>query len=117
MDMAGGSGMAMTCTIDGRKVEPRRIDQSVPAGAVEECTLSNISPMDHPMHLHVWPMQIITQHGVPVAPVTWQDVVNIPAHRQIAMTIALDTFTGTTAYHCHILDHEDQGMMATVQVQ
>ena len=33
------------------------------AGSVEEWTLTNTSPMDHPFHLHVWPMQIIQRNG------------------------------------------------------
>ena len=58
MGMGGGG---MRSTIDGRVFDPERIDQNVQVGSVEEWTLTNTSPMDHPVHLHVWPMQIETE--------------------------------------------------------
>lgn len=76
-------------------------------GTVEERTLTNTSAMDHPIHLHVWPMQVVD------APV-WRDVVNVPARSSVRVRIAFDDFPGRTVYHCHILDHEDAGMMAVV---
>ncbi|MEO5781113.1 MAG: multicopper oxidase family protein, partial [Arthrobacter oryzae] len=111
-----GSGM-MSFTINGRPFDPARVDTTVPAGAVEEWTLRNTSPMDHPVHLHVWPMQIIEQAGRPVDSPVWQDVVNVPARSSVRVRIAFDDFTGKTVYHCHILDHEDSGMMGLIEVR
>ncbi len=111
-----GSGM-MTFTINGRPFDPARVDTTVPAGAVEEWTLRNTSPMDHPVHLHVWPMQIIEQAGQPVDSPVWQDVVNVPARSSVRVRIAFDDFTGKTVYHCHILDHEDSGMMGLIEAR
>lgn len=71
--------------------------------------------MDHPFHLHVWLMQIIEQAGQPTGSPVWQDVVNVPALSQARVRIAFDDFTGTTVYHCHILDHEDNGMMGIIE--
>ncbi|MFQ4149775.1 multicopper oxidase family protein [Arthrobacter sp. LAPM80] len=116
--MGGGRGSEMmSFTIDGRPFDPARVDTTVPAGAVEEWTLRNTSPMDHPVHLHVWPMQIIEQAGRPVDSVVWQDVVNVPARSSVRVRIAFDDFTGKTVYHCHILDHEDSGMMGLIEVR
>ena len=111
-----GSGM-MRFTIDGRGFDAARVDQSVAAGAIEEWTIVNTSPMDHPFHLHVWPMQVIEIGGHSVETPTWQDVVNVPAHSQSRVRIAFEDFTGTAVYHCHILDHEDNGMMGVISVQ
>ena len=116
----GGSGMdggMMRFTIDGNGFDPARVDQLVAAGAIEEWTIVNTSPMDHPFHLHVWPMQVIEIGGHPVKTATWQDVVNVPAHSRSRVRIAFTDFTGTAVYHCHILDHEDNGMMGVVSVQ
>jgi FtsP/CotA-like multicopper oxidase with cupredoxin domain len=114
--MGGGMGPGgMTFTIDGREFDPDRVDQSVALGAVDEWTIANTSPMDHPMHLHVWPMQIVAEGGRPVDGVRWQDVVNIPAGGEVTVRIAFDDFGGRTVYHCHILDHEDNGMMGVVE--
>ncbi|CAN5457485.1 multicopper oxidase CueO [soil metagenome] len=111
----GGSGIG-GFTIDGRSFDPSRIDQRVPAGAVEEWTIVNRSPMDHPFHLHVWPMQVLRVGSETIGPAEWQDVVNIPAHSSSQVRIAFDDFTGTSVFHCHILDHEDQGMMGLIAV-
>jgi FtsP/CotA-like multicopper oxidase with cupredoxin domain len=114
--MGGGMGPGgMTFTIDGREFDPERVDQTVSVGAVEEWTIANTSPMDHPMHLHVWPMQIVAEGGRPVDDIRWQDVVNIPAGGEVAVRVAFDDFGGRTVYHCHILDHEDNGMMGIVE--
>lgn len=112
----GGAGMA-AFTINGRAFDPARTDTTVAAGSVEEWTVVNTSPMDHPFHLHIWPMQIISVNGVaPVSP-RWQDVVNVPANGQVSVRVAFKDFTGRSAYHCHILDHEDLGMMGAIEVR
>ena len=118
MGMGGGmGGGGMDFTIDGRVFDPSRIDQVVPGGAVEEWTIANTSPMDHPFHLHVWPMQLVEVGGQPVTAVIWQDVINVPARSHITVRIAFETFTGQAVYHCHILDHEDKGMMGIIDVR
>ncbi len=110
----GSGGMGMRFTIDGKVFDPARIDASVGAGTVEEWTLTNASPMDHPVHLHVWPMQIVEQSGIPASGILWQDVVNVPANSNVRVRIPFDDFAGKTVYHCHILNHEDAGMMGVV---
>ncbi|KGJ72002.1 copper oxidase [Cryobacterium roopkundense] len=116
MGMGGGmSGGMMSATINGQAFDATRIDTSVQFDSVEEWMLTNSSSLDHPLHLHVWPMQIIAQDGQPVDSVIWQDVVNIPARSTVRVRIAFNDFSGRTVYHCHILDHEDAGMMGIVQ--
>ena len=104
----------MAFTINGQEFDPDRTDTPVAAGTVEEWTLVNSSPMDHPMHLHVWPMQVVSEAGRDVPGPRWQDVVNIPAFGEVTVRVAFEDFGGRTVYHCHILDHEDAGMMAIV---
>ena len=118
MGMGGGGmggGMGMNFTIDGREFDPARVDQRVRLGTVEEWTIGNTSPMDHPFHLHVWPMQLIDDNGRAVAEPTWRDVVVVPAGGQVTVRVRFDTFPGRTVYHCHILDHEDLGMMGVLE--
>jgi FtsP/CotA-like multicopper oxidase with cupredoxin domain len=110
----GSSGSAFT--IDGRRFDPNRVDHTVAAGAVEEWTITNTSPMDHPFHLHVWPMQVLSMANTPIQAPTWQNVVNVPAGGSTVVRVAFDAYTGRTVYHCHILDHEDNGMMGVIQV-
>ena len=116
--MGGGMGPGgMTFTIDGRRFDADRVDQTVALGTVEEWTLANGSPMDHPVHLHVWPMQVVAEAGRPVDDVRRQDVVNVPARGEVTVRVAFEEFGGRTVYHCHILDHEDNGMMGVVEAR
>ncbi|WP_245160694.1 multicopper oxidase family protein [Blastococcus sp. CT_GayMR16] len=108
----GGGGVQFT--IDGKVFDPERVDQAVQLGTVEEWTLTNASSMDHPMHLHVWPMQVVAEGGKPLDEVMLRDVVNIPAGSQVTVRVAFDRYPGRTVYHCHILDHEDNGMMGVL---
>ena len=71
--------------------------------------------MDHPFHLHVWPMQVLRRGGQEVPTPTWLDVVNVPARGEVTVRIAFEDFGGRTVYHCHILDHEDLGMMGVIE--
>lgn len=115
--MGMGPGMAggmMSFTIDGMSFDPDRVDQQVIVGDVEEWTLTNTSPMDHPFHLHVWPKQVLREGPWTPTEPTWRDVVNIPARGSTVVRIAFDRYAGRTVYHCHILDHEDLGMMGVI---
>ncbi|TFB76491.1 multicopper oxidase family protein [Cryobacterium glaciale] len=115
MGMGGGmGGSMMSATINDRTFDATHVDTTVQFGSVEEWTLTNTSTLDHPLHLHVWPMQIIEQDRQSVESAIWQDVVNIPARSMVRVRIAFDDFSGRTVYHCHILDHEDAGMMGII---
>jgi FtsP/CotA-like multicopper oxidase with cupredoxin domain len=103
-------------TIDGRPFDHHRVDQTVTAGAIEEWTIVNSSQMDHPFHLHVWPMQLTAVGERTVSAPTWQNVLNVPAHSFVRVRVDFATHTGRTVFHCHILDHEDGGMMGVVEV-
>jgi FtsP/CotA-like multicopper oxidase with cupredoxin domain len=116
MGMTAGAGM-MSFTVDGKPFDPARVDTLVRPGAIEEWTLTNTSPMDHPIHLHVWPMQLIDTSGPDNDSPVWQDVVNVPAFSSVTVRIPFEDFTGKTVYHCHILDHEDGGMMGVIEVR
>ncbi|GAA1058995.1 multicopper oxidase family protein [Agromyces bracchium] len=114
--MGGGMGQGMGFTIDGRTFAEGRTDIEQPAGTIEEWTIENTSTMDHPFHLHVWPMQLVEVDGKPVTGVDRRDVVPVPAGGRVVVRIAFEGITGRTVYHCHILDHEDLGMMGAIRV-
>jgi len=115
MGMGGGGGMSFT--INGETFDGDRVDTTVQTGSVEEWLLTNSSMMDHPVHLHVWPMQLIEENGRAAQTAQWQDVVNVPAGGTARVRIAFDDFPGRTVYHCHILDHEDVGMMGVIEAR
>ncbi len=108
-------GMGMSFGFDGREFDPARTDQRLDLGTVEEWTIGNDTPMDHPFHLHVWPMQVVEAEDVsPDDPPDWRDVVVVPARSRVRVRIRVADYGGRTVYHCHVLDHEDRGMMGTV---
>jgi FtsP/CotA-like multicopper oxidase with cupredoxin domain len=115
--MDAGMGMgAMAFTIDGRTFDSDRDDQTVALGSTEEWTVLNTSPMDHPFHLHAWPFHVAAAStGTPPTGAR-QDVVLIPARGWVRLRIPFTDHPGRSVYHCHILDHEDRGMMGTINV-
>jgi FtsP/CotA-like multicopper oxidase with cupredoxin domain len=116
MGMEGGEGMSFG--FDGREFDPGRVDQRVAVDTVEEWTIANTSPMDHPFHIHVWPMQLIAADDVdPTGRPDWRDVVIVPARGQVTVRLRFADFGGRTVYHCHILDHEDSGMMGVIDAR
>jgi FtsP/CotA-like multicopper oxidase with cupredoxin domain len=109
--MSGGSAF----TFDGRVFNPGRVDQKVRAGTTEEWVITNNSMMHHPFHLHAWPFQV-ADDGYGNYLLGWHDTVNIPGGATVRIRIPFTEITGRTVYHCHILDHEDAGMMGIVDV-
>lgn len=94
-----------------------RIDQTVKLGTLEEWTIVNDNNQQHPFHIHVDSFQVMSVNGEPYEAVGRQDVVNLPANGgEVVIRIPFDGFTGKFVYHCHILNHEDLGMMAVVEV-
>lgn len=117
MGMGMGMGGGASFGFDGREFDPARVDQAPRLGTVEEWTIVNTTPMDHPFHLHVWPMQVMSAPDLRPGGPDWRDVAIVPADGEVTVRIAFEDFGGRTVYHCHILDHEDRGMMAVVSAR
>ena len=111
MGMMSGRG---TFGINGRAFDPGRIDTRVRLGDVEDWELINPMGMDHPMHIHTNPFQIVQPDGS-VEP-AWRDIVLVRAGGRIRVRMAFQDFPGVLVYHCHILDHEDLGMMGVLAI-
>lgn len=112
-------------TIDGKQFEMGTIDQTMQLGAIEEWTLYNDGGAAHPFHIHINPFQVVEildpnqNGGVPVKlprPWVWWDNFAIPTGGYFKMLTRFVDFTGMYVLHCHILGHEDRGMMQLVQV-
>lgn len=112
----GSGGTETVLTLDGRSFDPARIDVDAALGTVEEWSVTNATPMAHPFHLHVWPFQVIAASDRRTPLEGWKDVVDVPAFGWVRLRVAFRDFTGRTVYHCHILDHEDRGMMGIINV-
>ena len=102
-------------TINGETFDMNKINTKVAFGTIEEWTITNTSTMNHPFHLHVWPMQLIRVGDQTIEDPQWQDVVNVPGKSTSVVRVAFENHKGTAVYHCHILDHEDAGMMGLIK--
>lgn len=112
MQMGGGPPRFV---INGREFDPSRVDINVTLGTIEDWVVRNVGPMDHPFHLHVWPFQVMEQSRPGPLPRGWKDTVNVPAGGFVRVRLPFEQIGGKTVFHCHILDHEDLGMMATIE--
>ncbi len=113
-----GMGMGMVFAFNGEVYSEGRIDTRVKLNSVEDWELVNIDSdrMDHPFHLHVNPFQIVSRDGHPEPYRAWKDTVLVRGGETVRIRIPFRDFTGKTVYHCHILDHEDLGMMGSISV-
>ena len=112
--MLGGVGMAFL--INGKSYENQRIDTQVKLNTVEDWEIVNTGTMDHPFHLHVNHFQVISRDGKPEPYRSWRDTVLVRKGETVRIRIPFRDYAGKTVYHCHILDHEDLGMMANLEI-
>lgn len=91
-------------------------------GSVEEWTVENTSLETHAFHIHQIHFLVLEENGVPISG-QYRDTVIVPAWSGSgsfpSVKIRLDfrgTDVGDFVYHCHILGHEDNGMMAIIRV-
>jgi FtsP/CotA-like multicopper oxidase with cupredoxin domain len=101
-------------TILGRKfdpVEPNLTKESTP-GLIQEWSLKGAT--NHPFHLHIYHVQVQSPCG-PYEDGEYYDVIAGNCDLRFDMS-PLEAYNGMTIFHCHILQHEDQGAMAWMQV-
>jgi FtsP/CotA-like multicopper oxidase with cupredoxin domain len=102
--------------INGKAFDMNRVDVSAKLDTLEIWELVNNTDMDHPFHLHTYPFQIVSRNGRSEPFLAWKDVVNVRKNEVVQIAVPLTTFTGKTVYHCHIVEHEDRGMMGVLEV-
>lgn len=110
-----GGMMGSPFTLNGRLFDIARIDMTVPAATTEVWTFTNTTMMAHPMHVHGVRMSILTRNGA--APRAEEqglrDTFNVDSMEtvQVAVRTAGTPSASPLMFHCHILEHEDAGMM------
>lgn len=94
-------------------------------GTVEDWIIENRSQELHAFHIHQLHFLLLDYNGIPVHENFLRDTVNVPYAngRQLAypsVRVRMDfrdpNTVGTFPYHCHLLEHEDKGMMGTIEV-
>ncbi|MFI6793111.1 multicopper oxidase family protein [Nonomuraea sp. NPDC050383] len=102
-------------SINGKGMDLARIDVVVPAGAVEIWELTNPST-NHSFHIHEVSFRILDVNGRPPAAYEAgrKDTVYVPPEGHVRLLVEFGDHTDPKApymYHCHMLVHEDKGMM------
>lgn len=119
--------------INGAVFDHDKTPITMKLGSVEEWRLLNKSNEWHTMHIHQNPFQVLNIDGRPFTDVTYEDNVAMPpCHMEpnpkdpadpaclspsvVVIRMRPIDFTGRFVFHCHVVNHEDRGMMMAVQV-
>lgn len=105
-----------TFAINGKPFDMDRVDARPKLGTVEEWTLINATTEQHPFHIHINDFKVLSINGVPYESHGEQDTVVLPPGGEVVIRTAFLDFTGKFVFHCHILAHENGGMMAVAEV-
>lgn len=115
-------------TVVGQKPEPYKMGSPpnivVHQGDIEDWTIENHSTEDHVFHIHQIHFRVLEVNGKTTNDDTLRDTLDVPYWNgkgpypsvKLRMEFTDPNSVGTFLYHCHILKHEDMGMMGSIQV-
>ncbi|MFA7746137.1 multicopper oxidase family protein [Salinicoccus roseus] len=115
-------GMMDMVTINGKKFDPERIDFTQKQGVTEVWEIYNkpdmMGGMIHPFHIHGAQFKILSRNGEtpPENERGWKDSFSVVPNETVKIAIQFKN-KGIYMFHCHILEHEDNGMMGQVKVE
>ncbi|MDD9138911.1 multicopper oxidase domain-containing protein [Fructobacillus sp. CRL 2054] len=115
------SGTDEEVGINGKKFGMMRIDDRQEIGKTEYWDITNTNDccggMLHPYHMHGGSFQIVSRNGHAPYPneMGLKDTVSVNPGETVRIKMRFN-YAGVFMYHCHIIEHEDGGMMAQLQV-
>jgi spore coat protein A, manganese oxidase len=113
-----GGAFKTTWLINGRTFNPARADAHPKLGATETWEIVNRTQVAHMMHLHATDWYLLSRNGKPPPP--WEDCLKetffVYPRERILLAGRFADYTGKFIVHCHMLDHEDHGLMAQFEV-
>ncbi|WP_321954782.1 multicopper oxidase family protein [Paraburkholderia bannensis] len=123
MHQPGASKLAMPkgmrFMINGESYDAARITLTSRRNEVEQWTIANQTDMDHPFHLHGTQFQVLAREAdgkrIDETVLAWRDTVNVKPGESVHVA-TVQREAGDRMFHCHILEHEDLGMMGTLRV-
>lgn len=125
LEMAMGPRMMMggdnAMSINGRSMDKNRVDEVVRLGTSEIWAIDNPSMLAHPFHIHDVQFRILDRNGIPPAPgeTGLKDTVVVAPGERVRLLLKFADYADPDRpymYHCHILEHEDAGMMGQFTV-
>ncbi|MEP7217288.1 MAG: multicopper oxidase family protein, partial [Bacteroidota bacterium] len=106
-------------TINDLVYDGARVDLTVGAGDTEIWRLFNNSDEPHPIHIHGAQFQILNRDGTGIddpKDMGWKDTVILWGKQVVEVVVRFSTHTGMFLFHCHNLEHEDDGMMMNYEI-
>ncbi len=103
--------------INGEKFAPNAAPMvHAKVGTFQHWKIVNASGELHPMHIHQVHFLPYAENDKPIADPLWMDTVNVPVGGSVdvIMDFTDPVIRGMSVFHCHLLNHEDKGMMAKV---
>ncbi|MBN2621739.1 MAG: multicopper oxidase domain-containing protein [Acidimicrobiales bacterium] len=103
-------------SINGRDMDMDRVDEVVTVGSTEIWEVTNEHGRPHSFHPHLVQFSVLDVDGEEPPPelAGWKDTIYVPPDTTIRIIARFDDHADPTApfmFHCHVLDHEDRGMM------
>ena len=114
--------MGLHGTINGKSFDMHRIDEEVTLGETETWIIRNMHSMmgasGHPFHIHGTQFRVVSRNGNPPPPEErgYKDTVYVDLGEEVILQVRFD-HPGIFMYHCHMLEHEEHGMMGQFRVQ
>ena len=115
-----GDQCAVNFTVNNEPFDPRH-KRTLHLGDVERWDLS-VDPKSeyklfkHPFHIHVNPFQYVRKAPDGEDETIWRDTLMVTKDQPYTVFTKYEDFEGKFVQHCHILDHEDQGMMELLEI-
>lgn len=104
-------------TINGMVFDPNRVDAQPNLDTTETWILKNKSSTNHVIHIHDVDQQLMSRNGVAPAPYElMKESWNLKGGETAVVKLKFTDNVGRYVFHCHILEHEDAGMMAQFEV-
>ena len=116
-DVAGTREFELTGTrINGREMDMDRVDATVEVDTTERWVVRNRDGSPHNFHVHdvQFVVESVDGRDPPPELAGWKDTVFMPEEREVVLLVRFEDYTDPTTpymFHCHVLQHEDQGMM------
>ncbi|MFK7787566.1 MAG: multicopper oxidase family protein [Crocinitomicaceae bacterium] len=102
--------------VNGKTFEPDTVHEILPFGKAEAWHVTS-DRFGHPYHIHINPFQVVEFGGVKLPKPIWKDVVLVEPNFDAMLRTRYLDFWGDFVLHCHILVHEDQGMMQRISIR
>jgi FtsP/CotA-like multicopper oxidase with cupredoxin domain len=104
-------------TINGLGFDANRIDARPVLGATEKWIFTNPTDVTHMVHIHDVDQQCLSRDGGPCYPYeTMKETWSVGSGETLELKLKFTDHTGIYMLHCHILEHEDDGMMTLFEV-